>query len=511
MHLRKFSKSFLSAALATLLIFTTIALSVLSSNQLSMAASKTSDSENSSMIDSVINLISEKGSSLVKDNLPTVGDFLCARVLDYLGIDYTDSYTKEIREVNTKLAEIQKSLTEIVKNQEKNISQNTMIEFFNAVDVFAGTVYPIYVGYNNLLIEEVNSNYTKEKAWEEESDFYDTYLKNMLFGSSTSTGDLYLQLKSLLEKIVLPNVTTTNLSLMDHYTITYEHLWAFDTQSFAPKREFLEYVSTTVMEGLTLYAFQNACEMKRAKDIQLGIYQSRWKNISEAAKKALQYLQKEIKALEKEEKERNDSNTVLHYSTGKVLSREMYVSKYYSDKSHYTYVSKTNTTRQGNMRFVRVCTLNNSSFVDTIQNEFKQYKKNYNKGDDFTVAEFLQTAGFTCADWNHSIYRQQSMKHEGISISNEYYKFYVSYLAKNGNSVNTANWGYLKYKVFGSPTPCYNSEKSWSYIAFVDKDGVLLGSYDTIYSDNGNTTVDAIYSMISGGSCGMPVVFGKVR
>lgn len=509
---RHFMKSALALVLALTMIFPTFTMMINAGGGDTVSA-QAAGTQETSLFDSVINLVSEKGAGIVKDSLPTVGDYLCAQVFDCLGIDYTDSYTKQIKEVNKKLGEIQNSLVDILKNQEKRISQNTMIEFYNTVDVFAGTVYPIYAGYSAMTVKEASGAYTKEQAEEEEATFYKNNLEHILFGSSTSTGDLYLQLKTLLEKITLPNVTTGNLSLMNHYNVTYEHLWAFDTQSFAPKREFLEYVSATALEGLVLYAFQNAYETKNASDTQKEIYRDRWARIKAAAEKAFKYLQKEINELDKQEQNRKDTNSVLHYASGKVLSAKLYVSKAFptSGSNHYTYASRRSTTRQGNKRTVKVYALNNASFVDMIQSDFQNYKKNYNKDNNFTMAQFLQTAGFTCNDWNHSLYRKQRMKHEGSTLSNEYYKFYTSYVSQNGNSVDEVYWGDLKYKVFGSPTPRYYNGKDWSHIAFAGTDGILLGSYDEIYSDNGNTTVDAIYNMFQGNMNNMPEVFGKVE
>lgn len=476
------------------------------------AADSSAAKEKSSLFDSVVSLVSEKGASLVKDNLPTVGDFLCAQIFTHLGVDYTDSYTKEIKQVNQKLTEIQNSLIEILKDQKKQVSQNTILAFYNTVDVFSTTVYPLYASYSALTVREASHALTPEQARAAEAEFYNNNLKNILFGSSTSTGDLYLQLTTLLDKIALPNVTAGNLSLMDHYTVSYEHLWAFDSQSFGPKREFLEYVSATALEGLILYAFQNAYETGQASEIQKEVARNRWNRVRAAAEKAFAYLQKELQALEKLEKQRQDSGTILHYSTGKLLSRELYVAKAFpcGEKNHYTYATSLNTTRQGNIRAVEVLTLNCASFVDIIQKDFLQYKKNYNR-ETCTMAQFLQAAGFSCADWNHSLYRSQKMTHQGTTFTNEYYKFQVNYFSQNGLSANSVHWGQLQYKVFGSPTPRLGSEKNWSYIAFVGANGVLIGSYDTIYSDIGNTTVDAIFRMFSPRRSSLPTPLGKVR
>lgn len=162
---RHFMKSALALVLALTMIFPTFTMMINAGGGDTVSA-QAAGTQETSLFDSVINLVSEKGAGIVKDSLPTVGDYLCAQVFDCLGIDYTDSYTKQIKEVNKKLGEIQNSLVEILKNQEKRISQNTMIEFYNTVDVFSGTVYPIYAGYSAMTVKEASGAYTKEQAEE---------------------------------------------------------------------------------------------------------------------------------------------------------------------------------------------------------------------------------------------------------------------------------------------------------------------------------------------------------
>lgn len=509
---RKIFKPIMLIALSLLLICQTVILNDTSKNKDGDSTVAVAETKESSVFDGILKLVSEKGADLIKDNLPTVGDFLCSKVFDYIGIDYTDSYTKELKEVNEKLDKIQSDLQTIIKNQQRGESQNTIDSFFNVVDTFSTTIHPLYAGYNTLMRQEKENTLTKEQVQNQEAQLYEN-LDKIVFGNGTSTGDLYLQLTTLLGKITEPS-RTINKTLMEHYVITYEHRWAFDTQSFAPKKEFLGYVSTSAMEGLMLYTFKHLQGMTINENnvSQQAILETRWADVKSKSELAFAYLQNEIKAVEKAEKASKDTNTVTHYSTGKKLSKELYVSKAFpaSNENHYTYTSSHSTTRQGNMRTVRVYALNNASFVEIIQREFTTYKANYSK-PNATMKDFLQSADFTCSDWNHSLYGKQRMKHEGSSMTNEYYKFYISYVSVDGNSLSETYWGQLKYKVFGSPTPVYDgNKKDWSYIAFVAPNGVLLGSYDEIYSDNGNTTVDAIYRMFRGSRGSVPENMGKV-
>lgn len=467
------------------------------SDKISLASSE------ETLFDGVLNLIAEKGAGIIKDNLPTVGDYLCAQIFDSFEIDYTDSYTKELTNVNKKLDEIEENLKEIIENQEKQVSQNTMIDFFNAVDVFSQTVYPIYAGYNNMIISEKEEIYSAEKAREQQQLFYENNLQSILFGSSTSTGDLYLQLINLLNKVIIPNRTVESVTLLEHYHITYAYLWAFESQTYVPKKEFLGYVSTTILEGLVLYSFQNAYEIRKAEEagneVQKVIYKERWKQIKSYSDKALKYLQDEINNINKEEQESFENDTTLHYSTGTIVSRTLYSGKVRSGSDrYYSYASSTYADRQKSKIIVKYVTLNNEKFIKQVQNEYLAHLKNYKKDSKYTIVDFLKDAGFSCDNWDCiGLYMSQSYKHEGSTFTTEYFNFYANHVNLYGKTINQ-QWVILKYEVLSVPKPTYYDYEKQNYLAFVGVDGYLIGSFEQIYSDSGsgNKVVDKIYSAL---------------
>lgn len=440
----------------------------------------TSESDESSVFDGILDLVGEKGAGIVKDALPTVGDYLCSKVFDYIGIDYTDSYTKELKAVNEKLDNIQNDLREIIKNQERGESQNTIDSFFNVVDTFSTTIHPLYAGYNVLMRQEKEKTLTAKKASEEEEKLYGN-LKNIVFGNGTSTGDLYLQLTTLLDKIIEPS-RTINKTLMEHYVVTFENRWAFDVQSFTPKKEFLGYASTTVMEGMTLYTFKHFYEMEINKDdaAQTEILETRWGNVKNKSKAVFSYLQKEINAVEKAEKTSKDTNTITHYATGKKLSKKLYVGRFYpvSRNNHYTYNEWS--SRRNRVKNSKVYALNNRNFINTIQSEFASYKVNYKKGEDFTINDYLKAVGFTCDDWNNNgLYRGQKFD-SSTRKANHNFNFYLEYTDQKG-SAQTLNYGEVRTSIFTSKYDKNEKQgNDYSLMAFVGTDGVLIGSYDKI-------------------------------
>jgi len=486
-HFWKATVVFILAIAMILPNFTFVARSTEASAPLSVATATgvmTAAETETSVFDKVLSLVSEKGADIVKSNLPTVGDFLCSKVFGYLGIDYADSYTKEARKVNEKLSLIQDDLQELLKTQTKQVSQNTMLSFYNNVDVLADRIYPIYTGYCSLTDKENSGEYTPEQASQKETEFYESNLKNLIFGSASSTGNLYLQLKNFSDTICMPNVTVQHQSLMDDYRISYEHRWAFESQSFTPKKEFLGYASSTLIEGLTLYAFQNAYEKAHANEEQKIVLEAEWARLQASAGKALGYLQSEIKKVTDKEKAASDAGTIYHYASGLTLSKEMYISKVspVQQGNHLTYLVCTSKKRT--LFSPVINTLNQRSLMNQIQNDFQNYKKFYNKGSDFKISDFLQVAGFQSDNWNAYLYRGQSYHGEVPFVGDNLFKFYLEYTDHDGNA-QSSEWARgIQYSGFKFKDDTFNLKDSsgWSVMAFVKPDGYLAGSYEETYN-----------------------------
>ncbi|MGN1060474.1 MAG: hypothetical protein ACI4QN_01960 [Candidatus Coproplasma sp.] len=490
-----FKKKFLSSAaalsLAIIMPFTVFGL-ISSQSPTSVAVAETTETEEKSVFDGVLDLISEKGADVIKDSLPTVGDFLCAKVFDFIGIDYTDSYTKELKVVNEKLDSMQDDLKQIIDNQSNEKSQNAIRSFLNQTNVFSAAIRKSYIYFNSILQKQKDNSITKEAAKAEENNLYENHVKDLFFGSSSSTGDLSLQLETLCKSIVTPDETAAEITLMEHYHITYEYLWAFDMQSFKPKKDFLGYVSTTALQGLTLATFQHTYEYENAKsDLEKQAIDSSWTEVKKASDKAFDYLNKEIKAVQKAEKDSKDSNTTLHYATNKKISKKLYSARFlksssssedfYDGSNHYTYgVRESNKKRN---RYHTLYTLDNRSFLNVVQKEYAEYVKNYKKPATFSFLDYLKEIGFTCDDWNVTgVYMGQRYKIEGGFTSIE--RFYLEYTDKEGKT------GEMQWARWKSDNCWANGEAVAKFAAFVDANGTLVGSYGKLYerfSNSGNT------------------------
>ena len=458
-------------------------------------------SGSSSIFDGIINLIAGKGMDLLKSNLPTIGDFLGRKIFDFLGIDYADSVTLELREVNEHLKTIESGLSEILDKLDKTESQTVMQSFINNVDTFSYTVAPVYEGYNDVMRAELEGGKYEddaEGALNNENEFYNKFLKPLIFGSSTSTGGLYQQLMTLANMIVQPS-STSKLTLMEHYEKVYRYLWAFDMQSFGPKTEFLGYVGTNLVQGVLLYAFQNRCAVRETdgNTAAQAVYDAQWLNVYNAAGKAFNYLAEAITELNSQIDERDKNNTTLHYATNTVVSRELFTGRYMTlgaggthipdASNHFQYLSATYTSSQHASRDYENFALNARDFGETIRQEFAEYKTNNHKDGSFTLSDYLREIGFTCNNWsNAGLYEGQSYKHKGIRITNEHSYLYTEYVDQSGNKQNLC-YAQVDWKVLGSPKEKFNAGCDNLYMAFVDANGTLIGSYEAI--DYGSGTL----------------------
>lgn len=467
-------------ALLTLIISLTAITGVVSQPKIQVVAG-TEEAKEESVFDDILDFVAKKGAGVVKSKLPKVGDFLCAKVFDQFDIDYTDSYTKALKSINSKLDSMQKELSQLMENQKNEKSQNVIRAIFNQTKVFSMGIRTAYNYYNNILQSEKKGTISAESAKIEEKNLYDKYITKMIFGSTASTGDIDLQLDMLFSSIVLPDVTDNRYTLLEHYHKTYEYLWAFDMQSYAPKKEFLGYLSALLLQGIELSTFKHTYDLANATtELEKLAIEDSWETFKNASDKATKYLSDEITAVENAEKASDTSNTTLHYATGKKISKKLYLAKMankstgnsdiYNGNNHFTY-----GVRDIHKKWHTMYTLNNRSFMNTVQSEYAKYVANYKKPSTFTLANYLKEIGFDCDDWNFKgMYRGQSHNIK-VQIFTVFTRFYLEYTTIGGKS-DSLCWTRWK------DDECWISGDSvLNYAAFVDDKGTLVGSYEKSY------------------------------
>ena len=145
-------KIFIALILTLIIILTSVTVVVWQPQK--QVTADTEETKEESVFDNILDLVAEKGAGVVKDALPQVGDFLCAKVFDQFGIDYTDSYTKALKSVNDKLDSMQKELSQLIQNQNNENSKNIIRAIFNQTKVFSMGIRTAYIYYNNILQSE---------------------------------------------------------------------------------------------------------------------------------------------------------------------------------------------------------------------------------------------------------------------------------------------------------------------------------------------------------------------
>ncbi len=514
-------KGFIQLMLITvsvLLVFQLVFVA-LNSNNRKVAVQPVEAATEQNWFDGVLNLVRGESASIITDNIPSMAGFVCSHVVSYfVEKNNNEKFIAEVNKVNERVKEVQQELKNIINmineqnaDAKKRDSRNTLDSFFNVVDTLTATIGPIYAGYDNIATREQNGELDKENAVAEEERFYNNNLKNMVFGNGTSTGSLYLQLTTFMDKIVQPS-RTQNETLMEHYFTTYEHLWAFEMQSFAPKEEFLGYVMSALTEGINLYTFQSVYELNVAKSnedtAQQTILESRWTTFKQKADAATAYIKKEVTALDKAKAESKETNSTLHYASGSKVSKNLFVGSV-SERSNnfYTYLAYYRISKSNNKAGCVFTTLNSDKFMSQILQEYKNYKTNYRKDSSFTLSDFLKEIGFKSDNWDVAgFYRKQSFTR---SVNENYrsgkWEFFINYYDNSGNEGSMRCYGAVAGGIAergrsraGITYEALNTQ----YLSFVLSSGVMVGSYNNSFDSRDDYNVicpslelvDALYS-----------------
>ncbi len=456
----------------------------------------------------VLDLLRGDSASIITDNLPSVAGFVCSSVISYFtSKDNNDKLIEQVNLVNERVKAVQQELKGIINtlneqnaDAKKRDSRNTLDSFFNVVDTFTTTVGPLYAGYDSIVTREKDGTLTQEAGLAEEKQFYEKNLKNIVFGNGTSTGSLYLQLTTLMEKIVQPS-HTLNKTLMEHYFATYEHLWAFEMQSYQPKEEFLGYVMASLMEGITLYTFQHTyeAEINKENPSQLAILATRWKTFKEKTDLATAYLKEELRVLDEAKANSTESNSTLHYASGKTVSKQLFVGSVKPNsnyQNYFTYAGYYALSKNVGGAGLVMETLDNDSFLALILQDYKNYKTNYKKADSYTMAEFLKDIGFSSDDWDvNGLYRKQNYTKYGNIIFGYSWQFGIDYYDNLGNKncavYSAADLRFSARSVI-QPRVVITTNADFKYLAFVSNDGVLLGSYKKTFDSRGEKDVPSM-------------------
>jgi hypothetical protein len=464
-------------------------------------------SSSSSTLSGIMDLVVSKGGELLKDNLPTIGDFLASTVFDAIGIDYTDSYTKKLAEVTSKLEEIHSDIKTLLNNQQDGDLRTYLNSFYDTIDVISSKVYPIYCGYNTLMRMEKDKKYSEAEAAVQEKSFYELNLQNLLLGTSVSTGALDTQINTLAGKVIQVATTQSaaNINVVDLFTSVYKPHWAFDSQSIEPTRNFLSYVSATLLESATLFEFQCTYELnyytQQKLTSQLTVINNKWSAVKTKVNKAFALIKTYYDKISETENYNKTTATVLHYATNTRFSTKLYVAQNFnvSKSSRTGYPFNYNSPYlvyrekyQSSNTYSTVKSFNQSSLVDTFVKEYKTYCSYYGKSSDYTFNNYIKEVGFTSDSAYDGFYRNWSYEHTGNLFTTEKYHFNLYYAKLDGD---TNGWVGFRIKLpVGGSADLYFHE--WlitrSLASFVKADGYLYGSYDEIYSTSGSTIPNAL-------------------
>jgi len=74
----------------------------------------------------------------------------------------------------------------------------------------------------------------------------------------------------------------------------------------------------------------------------LAILATRWKDFKDKSDLATKYLKEELKVLDEAKAESTESNSTLHYASGKTVSKQLFVDSVNTNSDYQNYFSKNN-------------------------------------------------------------------------------------------------------------------------------------------------------------------------
>lgn len=461
-----------------------------------------------SFFDTIVNLISEKGASIVKNMLPTVGDFLCAKVFSALGIDYTDSYTAEITKIYAELTSINTKLDEVI-NQ---FNLNTLREFNKSLKAVSKAVMPTYKTYDQLRADELAEKYTVEQAKKEEGALY-----NIVEAMTTEVGNFYPAYQNFLDLIVSPDSTNPHKSLMEFYSTCFKSQWGFDTEALRNKKNFLTQISIVAYQGFALWTYAYYYNQENSTiEADKNQHKNTYTQMQNYAEPAFKLLQSELNAVIKTQNEGLSTGQVTHYNnnstkTGRSdvrVSTRLYNGKIFSyrpregistnasDPSNYfSYERDERLNRYHGTRNYYHKYLMNLDLGRQIAADYNAYKTRTKQGNSFTLSKYMTHMGFSNAsDSATGLYIGQQYRHKGNFFTNEYYYWDLIYIDQNGKE-QTANYCSVVHKVRRTRTLSYTEHCTDSFFAIVDPSGYLHGNYEERKLGMGDTGMYQYYAL----------------
>lgn len=348
-------------------------------------------------------------------------------VLKELGYDTRSVTEKQFDKLEGQIENLQKSLEKGINDVERKMveirNKNVMSELLEkvkGVQTPVASKMAVLADLSKKELDKADENKLKEEK--------ETFLKSLgtLKFSKLSENNLWNATEALANSITVPFQADRNLKLFDLYEETYGSLETWDYMTIKPRTQFISYLGFIVNSLCQLAKLEASYEMSKFKagDSNLKDYENGVHAMVTAVNNMNESFKAELDKLAAIKKQHDEKQIITHRDrvvdkAGNVTikdgisvsTRLMPVTPADNQYNYISYNSEKNTARvvrdyQSGQDVIwenDIYTLNcveQADLYKTVINEYKDYNKALGKTNysDFTVKDYLLTAGFTCKE-----------------------------------------------------------------------------------------------------------------
>lgn len=438
--------------------------------------------------------IAKKGADMVKGKAIAWGEKICMMVLDSVGLPIFDTDPSELileklEKMEEQLKEIQVALSEISTKIDQNEATRILDNFMDKFNELKTSVSPVMAGLATFTDQENQAGSDETKLADlklQEEEYYKNYVSSLKKSGNSFSERVILLANSIVSPSTNPEYNLLrcfDLSVMDS-----NPKLQWNTQRIEPKYEFLLYLSSLLLNSLTIARFEIAYQLE--KDTSTG-GQAMWKavekNLDDAITPALNKIQSFFNTTKQEEDAMKSGGSITHVKSNISVSSRLAIlslgdeTNVLSYRNTYTSYPAAGGIETGYQRKV----LNTpSNLLSVLLTGYKDYlNADSLTSQTFSFYQYLDNIGFytngddskTIGVWNRAF-----TEHEGNTFTTEYDYFNVEYIDRVGVHQNNC-FGKIVNKVFRKAYYEGNSHLNDKYLVFLEPDAKkVFGSYETI-------------------------------
>ncbi len=393
--------------------------------------------DESEVFDYLIDALKMSGKSLISSAVSSLISAGMNALLKEMGYDTRSITDKKLDHISEQIdalqATVEAGIQNIMRQQIVIRNETIMNELLRKINEVSGPISSASKTLNQICQKELSGEYSEETLKQERLTFAKG-IDELKFTSLTAN-KVWYSTKLLAEAIMTPSASHASLTLWDLYEDTYGAIESWDYMTIAPRTQFISYLAFLV-NAMAEYS-------KAAADYEISLLPPGDSNITtitdgiekmvESVNKLNGQFQEQLIEFEKIEKKHDEEKTITHrdrsldsfgnivVTDGVSLSTRLLPTTVGESNYNYLIYDHDDGARwvdtgggQGYWQqyvYTLDC-INMTPVYENIFNEYVSYNTamGYTNFTDFTIKDYLATAGFYCKDTD----KENFLKSEGF-------------------------------------------------------------------------------------------------